>query len=56
MGSWNSTKTIKWRARAYASNDVAKFHYPMYWDGGGGPVGGSDIYFMPLISIIAYGA
>ena len=54
MGSWNSTRTIKWRSRAYASNDVARFHMPMYWDGGG--ASGSSVYFMPLISIIAYGA
>ncbi len=53
MGSWNSTKTIKWRSRAYASNDVSRFHYPTYWDGGGNS---SGFYFMPLISIIAYGA
>ena len=56
MGSWNSTRTIKWRSRAYASNDVAKFHMPMYWDGGGGPISGSSVYFMPNIAIIAYGA
>ena len=53
MVSWNSTKTIKWRSRAYASNDVSRFHYPTYWDGGGNS---SGFYFMPLISIIAYGA
>ena len=53
MGSWNSTKTIKWRSRAYATNSVDRFHYPTYWDGGGNS---SGFYFMPLISIIAYGA
>ena len=53
MGSWNSTKTIKWRSRAYATNSVDRFHYHTYWDGAGIS---SGFYFMPLISIIAYGA
>ena len=54
MGSWNSTRTIKWMTRAYATNNVAKFHYPMYWDGAGGL--SEAIYYTPNITIIAYGA
>lgn len=54
MGSWNSTKTIKWMTRAYASNNVARFHYPQYWDGAGGL--SQAIYYTPTITIIAYGA
>ena len=54
MGSWNSTRTIKWMTRAYATNNVARYHYPQYWDGGGGL--SQAIYYTPNITITAYGA
>ena len=54
MGSWSSAKTIKWATRAYATNNVGRFHYPQYWDAVGGL--SQALYYIPNISIVAYGA
>ena len=54
MGSWSSAKTIKWATRAYATNNVGRYHYPQYWDAVGGL--SQALYYIPNISIAAYGA
>ena len=54
MGSWSSAKTIKWASRAYAGNNVGRYHYPQYWDAAGAI--SQALYFIPNISIVAYGA
>ena len=54
MGSWSSANTNKWASRAYATNNVGRYHYPQYWDAAGAI--SQALYFIPNISIVAYGA
>jgi hypothetical protein len=48
--SWDSNKTIEWRAREYGtSNGLDKLHYTTYWDGTG-----TAQFSKPTLKITAY--
>mgnify|MGYP001164861165 CR=1 FL=1 len=51
LQSWNGDKVLKMRAREYDGSYEAKLHVTQNWDGGG-----TDMFSMPVITIIALGS
>ena len=49
--SWNGDKVLKMQAREYDGSYEVKLHVTQNWDGGG-----TDMFSMPVISIIALGS